>query len=91
MSGTGKIDYEEKIEKPNELEKALEYAEFLAKDFPVVRVDFFIEEGGIYFGELTFTPSAGIDSDLRFVPKGMKIMLDDYLGQLIPSEITQRM
>lgn len=84
------FDYEEKIEKPNELEKALEYAEFLAKDFPVVRVDLFIEEGGIYFGELTFTPSAGIDSDLRFVPKGMKIMLDDYLGQLIPSEITQR-
>ena len=82
-------DYKDNVGKPSELEKALEYAETLAKDFPVVRVDLFIEEGKIYFGELTFTPSAGVDTDLKLFPKGMDITLDDYLGSLIPNEVTQ--
>ena len=83
------FDYKEQIKKPKELEKALKYAEILAKDFPVVRVDLFIEEGNIYFGELTFTPSAGIDTDLKFIPKGMNITFDEYLGSLIPKELIQ--
>ena len=35
-------------------------AETLSKDFPFVRVDFFIANNRYYFAELTFTPSAGM-------------------------------
>ena len=51
------------IEKPKEMDKMFEYAEKLCKDFPFVRVDLYDVNGKIYFGELTFTPSAGLDDD----------------------------
>lgn len=35
-------------------------AEILCKDFPFVRVDFFVANNTWYFAELTFTPSAGM-------------------------------
>lgn len=37
-----------------------EAAEVLCKDFPFVRVDFFIANNTWYFAELTFTPGAGM-------------------------------
>lgn len=49
------------IEKPDKIDEAFEIAEALSKDFPFVRVDLYIVKGKIYFGELTFTPSAGMD------------------------------
>ena len=52
------------IKKPDALHDAINYAEKLAKPFPFVRVDFYILENKIYFGELTFTPCGGVDSDL---------------------------
>ena len=36
----------------------LEVAKDLCKEFPFVRVDFFLANGRYYFAELTFTPSA---------------------------------
>ena len=45
--------------KPKCLKQLLEYSKKLSKDFKHVRVDFFIENEKIYFGELTFTSSAG--------------------------------
>ncbi len=36
----------------------------LAADFDYVRVDWYIHEGHIYFGELTFTPGAGLVTGL---------------------------
>lgn len=50
------------IEKPKGIEKAFEYAEILSQDFPFVRADFYLVNGRVYFGELTFTPSAGLDN-----------------------------
>lgn len=41
----------------NEMKQA---AENLCKDFPFVRVDFFIAKNTWYFAELTFTPGAGM-------------------------------
>lgn len=41
----------------DEMKKA---AEILCKDFPFVRVDFFIANNTWYFAELTFTPGAGM-------------------------------
>lgn len=49
------------MQKPQNIELAFEYAEKLSKDFPFVRVDLYIVDGKVYFGELTFTPSAGMD------------------------------
>ncbi|MFC0139813.1 ATP-grasp fold amidoligase family protein [Erwinia mallotivora] len=46
------------------LEKALELSKKLAADFDYVRVDWYIHEGQIYFGELTFTPGAGLVTGL---------------------------
>ncbi len=49
------------IEKPEKIELAFEYAEKLSQDFPFVRCDLYIIQGKVYFGELTFTPSGGMD------------------------------
>ncbi len=47
--------------KPEKYEKMIELAETLAQDFPFVRVDFYNVGQQIYFGELTFYPSNGMD------------------------------
>ena len=39
----------------------IEYAKKLSKPFPLVRVDLYIVDNKVYFGELTFTPAAGLD------------------------------
>jgi len=56
-----KYEHFEGIEKPKELAKLLEYAKKLSSNFNHARVDFFIVNGKIYFGELTFTNGAGLD------------------------------
>jgi len=45
--------------RPKRLEEMLRAAEALVEDFPCVRVDFYVVGEAIYFGELTFLPSAG--------------------------------
>lgn len=49
------------IPKPQYIDEAFEIAEKLSRDFPFVRTDLYIVGGRVYFGELTFTPSAGMD------------------------------
>ena len=44
-------------------DKMMAYAEKLSAPFPFVRADFYLEKGQVIFGELTFTPAAGLDSD----------------------------
>ena len=49
------------IEKPNNLKKMIQLAETLSKDFNHVRVDFYrLDDGHIYFGEMTFTSASGL-------------------------------
>lgn len=48
------------VKKPDKLEEMFRYAEALAKDFPIVRVDFYCEFGQIIFGELTFLATGGL-------------------------------
>lgn len=50
-----------KIEKPKGIDEMFVYAEKLSKPFPFVRADFYLDNGKTIFGELTFTPSAGLD------------------------------
>lgn len=48
------------IEKPNELEEMVSICETLAEGIPYVRVDVYIVDGTIYFGEMTFTTWGGL-------------------------------
>jgi hypothetical protein len=56
-----------------------EISRTLSRGFPFVRVDLYKIDGQVYFGELTFTPSAGME---RFEPKEY----DQKLGDLLPLE-----
>lgn len=50
--------------KPKCLDLLLSYAAKISKPFPLARVDFYILENQIYFGEITLTPSSGNHSSL---------------------------
>lgn len=52
------------INKPRLLENAIAIAEKLCAPFDFVRTDLYILDNKIYFGELTFTPAGGMDTDL---------------------------
>lgn len=52
-------------EMPDGFHKMKEYAFKLATDFKFVRADFYLLNGQVIFGELTFTPSAGLDVTLQ--------------------------
>ncbi len=54
-----------KIEKPEKLNKMIEIAEHLSNGFDYLRVDLYIIENKIYFGELTLHPTSGFK---RFYP-----------------------
>lgn len=53
-------------EKPEGYEQLFDYAEKLSKHFPFVRADFYLDYGKVIFGELTFTPCNGFDSNRLF-------------------------
>lgn len=61
------------IKKPKNLAKMVELASILAQPFNAVRVDFYNLNGQLYFGELTFTPAAGIQ---HFLPD----KYDEFFG-----------
>ena len=48
---------------PNGWDKMIAYAKKLSAPFPFVRADFYLEKGQVIFGELTFTPAAGLDAE----------------------------
>lgn len=49
------------IEKPQQLGLLLELSRKLSKGIPYVRVDFYINEDALWFGELTFYPGSGFE------------------------------
>lgn len=51
------------FQKPDGWDDMYKYAAMLSKPFPLVRCDFYLSKGKVYFGELTFTSSAGLDTD----------------------------
>ena len=51
-----------KYKKPIEYSKMLQIAKTLSTDFAFVRVDLYLSNKKIYFGELTFYPFAGFDT-----------------------------
>lgn len=51
---------------PEQLGQMLELSRILSKDIPFLRTDFYIIQGRIYFGELTFFPASGMS---KFEPQ----------------------
>jgi hypothetical protein len=64
------------IEKPKKLSEALQIAKKLSKEFPFVRVDLYLLNEQIYFGEMTFYPGEGSE---RFTPS----YWDRKMGELL--------
>lgn len=64
------------ILRPKHFNKMIEFAERLSKDIPFARVDFYEIEGKLYFGELTFYPSAGFE---EFTPESYDNMLGSWI------------
>lgn len=64
------------VPKPKQLDKLLGYAEVLSKDFLHARVDFYIVDEKIIFGEITFTNSAGFG---RVHPEKFALDMGRYL------------
>ncbi len=52
---TPKYKNSSRVPKPDCLEEMIRYAEILSEDFEVVRVDLYVSNSKVYFGELTFT------------------------------------
>lgn len=68
--------YKPEYVKPNHFEEMKEYAALLSKNIPFVRIDFFIVNDCVYFGEYTFYDWGG---ERPFITKEM----DLKLGQLL--------
>ena len=64
------------LPKPAEFPEMVEVAEKLARDIPFVRVDLYNVDRKIYFGEMTFTPTAGYG---QIRPEGWDCALGMYL------------
>lgn len=58
-----KMDYcnllDDKIELPSQYNEMIELANKISKGFPHVRVDFYLVNGKVYFGEMTFYNASG--------------------------------
>lgn len=50
--------------KPKGMDEMFEYANKLAGPFPFVRVDFYLNDGKVLFGELTFSPARALDNEI---------------------------
>ncbi|EON77498.1 Glycosyltransferase [Lunatimonas lonarensis] len=67
------------IKKPVQWEIALGVAEALSADFSFIRVDLFLVDGGVYFGELTNYPGNGLE---KFNPGKFDRIFGDMISDL---------
>lgn len=61
---------------PDNFNELIKVSEELSKDFPFARVDWYIKNGVVTFGELTFTPSGGM---MKFNPSSFDTIVGDML------------
>ena len=64
------------MEKPAGYDDLIKYAEMISKPFPFVRADFYLLDGKVYFGELTFTPAGAVFHSATKPPELEKIFGD---------------
>lgn len=75
-AGMGFPNSNREFSKPNCLDKLLKYSSILSQPFHHARVDFYIVDDQIYFGEITFTNGAGFD---KFSTYDFDLMLGNWL------------
>ncbi|MCI9422795.1 ATP-grasp fold amidoligase family protein [Sporofaciens musculi] len=68
------------LPKPLGISEAFQIADRLSQGFPFVRVDLYLTQRGVRFGEMTFTPAAALDN--KRLPK-----TDLLFGSLIKSSV----
>lgn len=64
------------IDRPKCLNKMLDLARILANNIPFVRIDFYIVNDQIYFGEITFYPATGMH---KFIPETWDSIMGKWL------------
>ncbi len=82
LPGSEYKDFKELPEKPYSLDTMLECATVLSKEFPFVRVDFYQCGKRAIFGEMTFTPAAGLyvsQIDINGVSMGDMLNLESLV------------
>lgn len=72
-----KNDKNMQVNKPNKLNEMLELARLLSKGIPHVRVDFYLVNNKIYFGELTFHHGGGV---MKLEPYSYDLLWGSYLN-----------
>ena len=65
-----------KLEMPTEMPEMIRIAEKLSENIPQLRVDLYLVDGHIYFGELTFFHNSGI---CKFEPEEWDQKLGDWI------------
>lgn len=65
---------DKKVQRPVLLEQMIRISRILSKGFPSVRVDLYLIDGRIYFGELTFFPWSGY---VQFTPDQFDFILGE--------------
>lgn len=73
------------VPKPKKLDEMLYICKTLSKDFPLVRVDLYLIEDEIYFGEMTFTSASGA---ANFYPDKWNYILGDKIT--LPAHINKK-
>jgi hypothetical protein len=56
------LDIPERVARPAHLDEMLRIARELSREFGFVRIDLYDVDGGVYFGEYTFSPGAACDN-----------------------------
>ena len=69
---------------PQQLKQMLELSRVLSKNIPFLRVDFYIINNQIYFGELTFFPASGMS---KFEPQDWDYKFGEWLVLPLKNEI----
>ena len=64
------------IKRPAEMDDMIRFAEILSADVPCLRVDFYVADGKIYFGEMTFYTWAGF---IEFTPPEWDRKMGDWI------------
>lgn len=64
------------IKRPHKLQEMLEIASVLSYSFPYVRVDLYVVNDRIYFGELTFHHGAGYE---KITPESYNLLMGSWL------------
>ena len=64
------------LKKPDCLDKMIDIAQVLGKEFYHVRVDLYLVSGKIFFGEMTFTHGSGVE---QFYPTSFGKIMGDWL------------